>query len=104
MDFTTFQNIDIDNILYYNNNWGIDNGTRFVDFFRYTLKEKLGKEDITFSELKEKTGKEIISTGTNLNKTCSEIFSVGTTPNMKVIDAIRSGEIGNLKPAENANE
>lgn len=68
---------------------GFDDGARWTAFLQDALESKLGRRDISFSELAKATGKVFVVCVTNLTKVRREYLSVDTTPDMSVILAVR---------------
>lgn len=83
--------IDIkgDNILHFFNNYGLDDGDRFIQLIKIVIKKKTNNPDITFKELYDITHKNLIITGTCVEKECVEYFNHIRTPDMPVYLAIR---------------
>jgi predicted acylesterase/phospholipase RssA len=78
--------INIENIL---ENFGINNGNKFICMIKYFLKKKLNIDDITFNELYVKYNKNFIVIGTNYSNGSEAVFNYINTPNMSIITAIR---------------
>lgn len=87
LNFSNLQTeINIDNIL---ENYGINNGHKFIYMIKYYLKNKLNIDDITFKELYLNYNKNFTVIGTNLSKGVEAIFNYNNTPNMSIITAVR---------------
>jgi predicted acylesterase/phospholipase RssA len=69
--------------------YGIDDGYKFIYLLRMLLKEKLGKENITFKELFDITKKKLIITVTSISTSNIKYLSYTTSPDHDVILAIR---------------
>lgn len=82
-------NFDIESVLNFNNNYGIDNGIKINTFVKSFLFEKIGNPYITFKQLYELTKTNYIVVGCNLSLKKTEYFSHITTPDMMIWLAIR---------------
>lgn len=70
-------------------NYGINDGSKFVCMIKFFLKKKIKVEDITFNELFLKYNKNFVVIGTNFSKGVEEVFNYINTPDMSIITAIR---------------
>lgn len=70
-------------------NYGIDSGEKIMILLKTLLKEKIGFEDITFSELFKINKKNLKILVTNYTLSKNEVFSHETTPDVSVILATR---------------
>lgn len=82
--------LDIEEALMMFEKYGISSGTNLAKFLTKMIKQKLGKNDITFLELAKISGKNLIVCVANITDEREEFWSVDTTPNMSVIFAIRT--------------
>ena len=89
IDLLKTVDIDADNILNYFSNLGLDKGQRYIRIINILIKKKIGKNNITFSELYKLTGKKLAICVTNLSKMKNEIFDLENQPEMDVVLAIR---------------
>lgn len=85
-DFSKLKNPLIENLL---DNYGLDDGNKFIDFLIKMFEQKKISKNINFKQLYEKTGIELTLTGTNLNKLKAKYFNYKITPKIKVINAVR---------------
>ena len=86
LTFRSLMDINIDNLV---RRFGLDDGKKFVNFFKSILRIKCGDADVSFGGLLDCTSRDLVITGTNISKMRSEIFSAGRTPDMKVWMALR---------------
>lgn len=87
LNFSKLQTeINIVNVL---ENYGIDNGNKFIYLIKYYLKNKLNIENITFKELYLNYNKNFIVIATNLSSGEESILNYTNTPEMSIITAIR---------------
>jgi len=70
------------------NNCGLDDKKGVERFLRTCLKNKLGKDDITFQELYELNGKEFICNGSDINNSRIVYFDRDDYPNFSVVEAV----------------
>tara|TARA_B100000700_G_scaffold281952_1_gene333074 strand:+ start:1184 stop:2149 length:966 start_codon:yes stop_codon:yes gene_type:complete len=89
LDLNKLQDIDIDSIMNFSNNFGIDNGNNFLKLIKIIIKKKVKNENITLLELYKLTNKVLIITGTCLNNSDKKYFDYINTPNIKLYEAIR---------------
>ena len=89
LDLNKLQDIDIDSIMSFSNNFGIDNGNNFIKLIKIIIKKKIDNEDITLLELYNLTNKILIITGTCLNNSNIQYFDYMNTPDIKLYEAIR---------------
>jgi len=68
---------------------GLNNGNKFIFFFKKMIYNKFNVEDLTFKELYDLTKKKLIIIGTNFTKNTEEIFSIDFTPDMSIVTAVR---------------
>ena len=67
----------------------LNNGNKFVIFFKKFIFKKYNIDDLTFEQLYELSRKKLIIIGTNFTKNTEEVFSLENTPNMSIITAVR---------------
>jgi hypothetical protein len=93
-----FDNIDTNKLLNQNicgglkeliNNYGYYNFDNFETTLKKILKNKIGKEDITFKEIYEKYNKVLVITGTCINKRRTHYYHYQSNPRMSVLFALR---------------
>jgi len=89
IDFDKLKDITCENILKFNENFGIDTGEHLLNLIKIMIKKKNIDIDITFLDLYNKIKIQYTITGTCLEKNNIEYFNYKLTPTMKVIDAIR---------------
>lgn len=70
-------------------NYGMNSGSKIVNYINSLLIKKGINKDITFNELKIKTDKILVITGSSLTDQDTYYFNFCTTPDMKVVDALR---------------
>lgn len=88
-DIHDLQHIKLDNILKFQERFGIDDGHMFIDFLAYFVGTKLGNTEITMKEVYDKTGVELYISGTCLNTKDVIYFSHHNYPNMPLLLAVR---------------
>lgn len=71
------------------NNFGFDNGDKFVDYVKEVMSTKIDNVNISFLELYKLTKKEIHIAATNFSKNTEKIFNYKETPDLPVILAMR---------------
>jgi len=87
LNFSKLQTeVNIEQVL---ENYGINNGSKFIFLIKYFIKKKLKVEDITFNELFLKYNKNYVVIGTNFSKGVEEVFNYKNTPDMSIVTAIR---------------
>ena len=86
LPFDKFKKFDINNFF---DKYGVDDGEEFMNIFRVIIKKKLGKENISFSELYKFNNIEYIVVGTCVSDYTTSIFNYKNSPNMSILDAIR---------------
>lgn len=64
--------------------YGLNPGSRLLDFLGERLKERTGSEDVTFAQVWERCGRELCVPVTNLTRMCTEYCHPKTTPDMPV--------------------
>jgi len=93
LDALTLDNlrdINSDNILGFNETFGLDSCNQFCKIFKVITKKLLGNENATFKDLKEKLPKyNLIIVGTNISKKTLDKFSYIDTPDMPIWLAVR---------------
>ena len=88
LKISKFKNIKAENVLSFFDNYGIDDGTYFIQIFKIIVKAKTGNENTTFKELFEYSNKKLVITAVCLNNFRCEYFSYDTHANMEIVDAI----------------
>tara|TARA_Y100000590_G_scaffold466461_1_gene641927 strand:- start:1241 stop:2071 length:831 start_codon:yes stop_codon:yes gene_type:complete len=88
LNFFKSINIDVDNIINYISDLGIDDGTNFRRIVEIIIRKKSIDASITMGELYELNKKNIIFAVSNINTNKTEYLNYKDTPNVKVIDAI----------------
>lgn len=83
-----FNNLKVGDILNFFQNYGIENGDKFIDILKVIIKAKTGSDICSFKKLKELTNKNLIITSTCLNTLSCEYFNYESHPEMNIIDAI----------------
>jgi predicted acylesterase/phospholipase RssA len=90
-----YRDINIENILNFFENYGIDDGNRILHIFKILLMAKLNilnkkyNESITFNQLFNLTQKKLTIIGCCLNDMEAIYYNYETYPNMKILDALR---------------
>ena len=79
-------NININNLL---NDFGLDDFTNMINFFKAMMYIKETDYNITFNELYRKTGKVLTVVVTNISQNCIEYFNNDLTPDIAILNAIR---------------
>ncbi|MCA9490647.1 MAG: patatin-like phospholipase family protein [Myxococcales bacterium] len=64
--------------------YGLNPGSRLLEFLGERLKERTGSEDVTFAQVLERCGRELLVPVTNLTRMCTEYCHPKTTPDMPV--------------------
>lgn len=88
-DFNKYENITLENMMNFMENFGFDNGEKFSQVIKNFIYKKTNNCYITFEQLYNLNKKTLIVSGTNLDKNKTEYFSHLTTPDMPVWLAIR---------------
>lgn len=89
------QNINIDTIFNFFEEYGLDNGDKIINIFKILINKKLQKlnsvynENITFIELFNLTNKKLTMIGCCLNNMEAIYYDYISTPDFKIIDALR---------------
>lgn len=86
INFGDFQEFDIKLLL---SKYGLDEGNKFISFFKATMNTQNINFNITFKELAEISKYEIIIVGTNINESKAVYFSAKDTPDITVLTALR---------------
>jgi predicted patatin/cPLA2 family phospholipase len=86
IDESMLLNISINNLL---NDFGLDNFTNIINFFKAMMFIKEIDYNITFKELYEKTGKLLTIVVTNISENSTEYFNNNLTPDANILNAIR---------------
>ena len=81
--------IDVDSILSFFDNYGINDLDECERILRIILKAKLGKSHITFDELYKLNNKKFVVCVTNIHRHETIYFSKDTHPKTDVIDALK---------------
>jgi len=95
VDIEKYRDINIDNILHFFENYGIDDGKRILNIFKILLVSKLNtfnknlNETITFADLFNLTHKKVTIIGCCLNDMETIYYNYETFPEMKILDALR---------------
>lgn len=87
-DLKLLYNIHDENILYINENYGIDDGKNMEILVKNIIKHKTGKDDITFKELYRLSNIKLNINCTCLNTIKTEIFNKDTHSNYSVRDIV----------------
>jgi predicted acylesterase/phospholipase RssA len=88
MVFKDYLKINVDSLLNFANNKGLESGKNLQIFIKNCIKDKTGDENITFSQIQEKYNIKLQIGVTNLTKSVFELFNVDTTPDIPIIKAI----------------
>lgn len=87
--------INISKIIDYDNNfmdildnYGYDDGKKFIRIIKIAIKSVLGNENATFKELYEFSNLEFSVVGSNITNSKETIFNYKTFPDMKIFEAI----------------
>ena len=86
VDLSEFQQFDMRLLL---QNFGFDEGNRFANFLKATIKSYDINPCITFAEFAKIAKYNIVLVGTNISKSVPAYFSVDSTPDMQVCQALR---------------
>ena len=89
IDESKFRNITTESILCILENYGIDDGLKFIKLISIFFKKKGFDENITFQQIYEITKKNLIIVGCCINTTEEVHFSKDSHPNLCVLKAIR---------------
>jgi len=95
VDIEKYRDINLDNILQFFENYGIDDGIRILNIFKILLVSKLNildrtfNETITFTELFKLTQKKLTIVGCCLNDMEIIYYNHENFPEMKILDALR---------------
>lgn len=89
IDLHYFKDINVDNILNFPVNFGIDSGNKIERVLQIVTKKQGYIPDITFQQLYERTQIKFIVIGSCINKQEKTVFSYETFPNLSVIKALR---------------
>ena len=77
------------NIQLFLNEFGFDNGTKFSNLLKATIKIQGYSPNITFEEFQKISKYKLFVSGTNISKAKIEYFSVDTHPQMEIALALR---------------
>tara|TARA_B100001094_G_C17993951_1_gene701661 strand:- start:22 stop:864 length:843 start_codon:yes stop_codon:yes gene_type:complete len=91
-DFNKGLSLDLENIINFFDNYGIDNGTNYINIFRKIISKKLNIDfntDVTFIELFNIFKKKLIITGVCVNNYTCEYFDYIRTPYMSIYKALQ---------------
>ena len=88
-DFNKYENITLENMMNFTENFGFDNGEKFSQVIKNVIFKKTNNCYITFKQLYNFSKKTLVITGTNLDNKKTEYFSHITTPDMPVWLAVR---------------
>jgi predicted acylesterase/phospholipase RssA len=88
MVFKDYLKINVDSLLNFANTKGLESGKNLQLFIKKCIKDKIGDENITFSQIQEKYNIKLQIGVTNLTKSIFELFNVDTTPDLPIIKAI----------------
>ena len=92
---TNFSNILDHDTFFINNiynlfkNYGWHKGKAFEDWFRSIIKNKVGRDDVTFKDVPQIAGKYLYVTGTDLKYGITQVFSHETHPDMGIAEAVQ---------------
>ncbi len=86
VNFGDFQEFDVKLLL---SKFGLDEGNKFMSFFKATMITLGINPNITFKELEGIAKYEIVIVGTNINNSKAVYFSAKDTPDMLVTTALR---------------
>jgi len=89
IDFNDLKDISCENILKFNENYGIDTGNKLMHLIQIMIEKKNLNKLITFKELYDKINIKFTLTGTCIEKNNIEYFNHELTPDMEIIIAIR---------------
>lgn len=81
--------LDPSQVLNILNDYGISDGSNFIELMKRILYGRTRMNDITFIELAKLTGRNLVVCVSNLTDEKEEFFSVDSKPNMSVIQALR---------------
>lgn len=84
-----FENLNINSLLDFNINYGIDNGLKVNQLFKNIIYKKTNNYYLTFKQLYELTNITFTVVGTNLNLINYDYFNHILTPNMQIWLALR---------------
>lgn len=83
-----FNNLNVDDILNFFENFGIETGDKFKNILNIIVKAKTGDNNCTFKQLYEQSNINLIITSTCLNTLSCEYLNHKSHPDMNIIDAI----------------
>lgn len=86
LNFSEFNQFDIEIFF---DKYGLNDGTKIINFMKKMTIDKNFNENITFLELYNKTHKKLIISATCITDSKLEYFDYINSPNMKVLKAIR---------------
>lgn len=92
LDFNQGLSINIENIINFFDDYGIDNGENYINIFRKIISHKLNIDfnyDITFLDLYNKFKKKLIITGVCVNNYHCEYFDYISYPYMSIYKALQ---------------
>jgi predicted acylesterase/phospholipase RssA len=81
--------LDPSQVLNILNDYGISDGSNFIELMKRILFSRTRLHDITFIELAKMTGKNLVVCVSNLTDEKEEFFCIDSKPNMSVIQALR---------------
>ena len=81
--------LDPSQVLNILNDYGISDGSNFIELMKRILFGRTRLNDITFIELAKMTGKNLVVCVSNLTDEKEEFFCIDSKPNMSVIQALR---------------
>jgi len=95
IDIDKHRDINLDNVLNFFENYGLDDGTKILNIFKILINAKIKKtdislnENITFEQLFKLTNKKLTIIGCCLNDMEEIYYNYEKTPNFNIIDALR---------------
>ena len=89
IDLSKIINIKQNNFFNIMKTYGFDKGEKFNNIVKLLIRNKLGKDTLTFEELYQHNKKDLIIIGNNVSKRRHEIFNRKTQPNMEIWKAVR---------------
>ena len=89
LNITEFQHVTTENIINFFEEYGIDNGDKFLKIIEILINAKLKQYRITFKELYDKTNKKLIVAATCVNKKKIIYYNYLETPDAIVSETIR---------------
>jgi len=89
LDLTTFEDGGLEGPFRLVEDYGWYRGKAFLDWLEARLAAKLGRGDVTFSQLQAATGRDLRVVATDLTTSRPQVFSPGLSPDVAVAEAVR---------------